>query len=94
VVYGLSLGLISGPSYAGIGLQEGQVLKASPCMELACKIPRSFTIRSSVKVTTETEIVVKLTANDPKSMTADYARRCAIWSRSIIGTLSVNGTQQ
>ena len=63
---------ISGPSYAGIGLQEGQVLKARPLYGVGLQDPTLFYYQEQVKVTTETEIVVKLTANDPKSMTADY----------------------
>lgn len=63
---------ISGPSYTGIGLQEGQVLKARPLYGVGLQDPTLFYYQEQVKVAIEKEIVVKLTANDPKSMTADY----------------------
>jgi hypothetical protein len=63
---------ISGPAYAGIGLQEGQVLKATPLYGVGLQDPSLFYYQEQIKVTSQLEIVVKLTANDPKSMTADY----------------------
>ena len=63
---------ISGPPYAGMGIQEGQVLKARPLYGVGLQDPTLFYYQEQVKVTTGIEIVVKLTANDPKSLTADY----------------------
>jgi hypothetical protein len=63
---------ISGPPYEGVGLQEGQVLKASPLYGVGMQDPTLYYLQEQIKVTTESEIVVKLTANDPGSMTADY----------------------
>jgi len=63
---------ISGPPYDGIGLQEGQVLKAIPMYGAALEDPSLFYFQEQLKVTKDTEIVVKLTASDPKSMSAEY----------------------
>lgn len=62
----------SGPPYAGVGLQEGQVLITRPLYGVGLQDPTLFYYQEQVKITAETEIVVKLTANDPRSMTADY----------------------
>ena len=64
---------ISGPPYQGVGLQEGQVLKASPLYGVGMQDPTLYYLQEQVKVTPETEIVVKLTAANPKSMSAEYA---------------------
>jgi hypothetical protein len=64
---------ISGPPYEGVGLQEGQVLKAVPLYGSGLQDPTLYYLQEQVKVTTETEIVVKLTAANPKSLSADYA---------------------
>ena len=63
---------ISGPPYEGVGLQEGQVLKASPLYGVGMQDPTLYYLQEQIKVTTESEIVVKLTAANPKSMSADY----------------------
>ena len=64
---------ISGPPYQGVGLQEGQVLKASPLYGVGIQDPTLYYLQEQVKVTAETEIVVKITAANPKSMSSDYA---------------------
>ena len=64
---------ISGPPYQGVGLQEGQVLKASPLYGVGMQDPTLYYLQEQVKVTTETEIVVKITAANPVSLSADYA---------------------
>ena len=63
---------ISGPPYDGVGLQEGQVLKATPLYGAGLEDPSLFYFQEQLKVTKESEIVVKLTANDAKSMSAEY----------------------
>jgi hypothetical protein len=63
---------ISGPSYEGIGLQEGQVLKATPLYGVALGDPTLFYYQEQLKVTTHSEIVVKLTADNPHCMSAEY----------------------
>jgi hypothetical protein len=63
---------ISGPLYDGVGLQEGQVLKAIPLYGAALEDPSLFYFQEQLKVTKDTEIVVKLTASAPKSMSAEY----------------------
>jgi hypothetical protein len=64
---------VSGPPYEGVGLQEGQTLKASPLYGVGMQDPTLYFLQEQVKVTPETEIVVKLTAANPKSLSADYA---------------------
>jgi hypothetical protein len=64
---------ISGPPYQGVGLQEAQVLKASPLYGVGMQDPTLYYLQEQVKVTTETEIVVKITAPNPESLSADYA---------------------
>jgi hypothetical protein len=63
---------ISGPLYDGVGLQEGQVLKAIPLYGAALEDPSLFYFQEQLKVAKEAEIVVKLTASDAKSMSAEY----------------------
>ena len=63
---------ISGPPYDGIGLQEGQVLKATPLYGAALEDPSLFYYQEQLKVTKEAEIVVKLTASNAKSMSVEY----------------------
>jgi hypothetical protein len=63
---------VSGPPYVGIGLQEGQVLKASPLYGAGLHDPTLFYYQEQLKVTKEEEIVVKLTAHNPSSMSAEY----------------------
>jgi hypothetical protein len=64
---------VSGPPYQGVGLQEGQVLKASPLYGAGLQDPTLFFFQEQVKVTPEAEIVVKITAADPASLSAEYA---------------------
>ena len=64
---------ISGPPYQNVGLQEGQVLKASPLYGVGMQDPTLYYLQEQVKVTPETEIVVKITAANPKSLSPDYA---------------------
>ena len=54
------------------GLQEGQVLKATPLYGAALGDPTLFYYQEQLKVTTHSEIVVKLTADNPHSMSAEY----------------------
>ena len=63
---------ISGPPYAGVGLQEGQVLKATPLYGVALDDPALFYYQEQIKVTPHSEIVVKLTADNAKNMSAEY----------------------
>jgi hypothetical protein len=63
---------VSGPPYGDIGLQEGQVLKASPLYGAGLLDASLFYYQEQLKVTKESEIVVKLTADNPESMSADY----------------------
>jgi hypothetical protein len=63
---------ISGPPYEGFGLQEGQVLKATPLYGTGLDDPSLFYLQEQLKVSKESEIVVKLTASDPKSMSSEY----------------------
>jgi hypothetical protein len=63
---------VSGPPYAGIGLQEGQILKATPLYGTGLSDPTLFYYQEQLKVTKESEIVVKLTADKPQSMSGDY----------------------
>lgn len=63
---------VSGPPYDDIGLQEGQVLRAIPLYGVGLQDPTLFYYQEQLRVTKETEIVVKLTADDPKSMSAEY----------------------
>lgn len=63
---------VSGPPYAGIGLQEGQVLKARPLYGAGLHDASLFYYQEQLKVTKEVEIVVKLTAPNPGAMTAEY----------------------
>jgi hypothetical protein len=63
---------ISGPPYEGVGLQEGQVLRANPLYGVGLQDSTLYYLQEQLKVTTDTEIVVKLTANNPKSVSADY----------------------
>jgi hypothetical protein len=63
---------VSGPPYAGIGLQQGQVLKASPLYGAGLGDPTLFYYQQQLQVTPEKEIVVKLTAPNPSAMSAEY----------------------
>jgi hypothetical protein len=63
---------ISGPPYEGVGLQEGQVLKATPLYGVALDDPALFYYQEQLKVTPHSEIVVKLTADNAKNMSAEY----------------------
>jgi hypothetical protein len=63
---------ISGPPYGEIGLQEGQVLKASPLYGAGLNDPSLFYHQEQLKVTQEEEIVVKLTTPNPKAISAEY----------------------
>jgi hypothetical protein len=63
---------VSGPPYAGIGLQEGQILKATPLYGAGLSDSTLFYYQEQLKVTKEAEIVVKLTAHRPRSMSAEY----------------------
>lgn len=63
---------ISGPPYDGVGLQEGQVLKATPLYGAGLEDPSLFYFQEQLKVTKESEIVVKLTASNAQSMSAEY----------------------
>jgi hypothetical protein len=63
---------ISGPAYEGVGLQEGQVLRATPLYGAGLQDSTLYYLQEQLKVTTDTEIVVKLTANNPKSLSAEY----------------------
>jgi hypothetical protein len=63
---------ISGPPYEGVGLQEGQVLRANPLYGVGLQDSTLYYFQEQLKVTTNTEIVVKITANNPKSMSAEY----------------------
>jgi hypothetical protein len=63
---------VSGPPYDGVGLQEGQVLKAIPLYGVGLEDPSLFYYQEQLKVTKESEIVVKLTADNPQSMSAEY----------------------
>jgi hypothetical protein len=63
---------ISGPPYEGIGLQEGQVLKATPTYGAALGNPSLFYYQEQLKVRSHSDIVVKLTADNPQSMSAEY----------------------
>ena len=74
MVHGLPLGLDFGPSIpGGPDSKKGQVLKASPLYGVGVQDPTLYYLQEQVKVTPETEIVVKLTAANPKSMSSDYA---------------------
>ena len=63
---------ISGPSYDGIGLHEGQLLKAIPLYGVGLQDPSLYYFQQQLKVTIHKKIVVKLTAYDPHSMSAEY----------------------
>jgi hypothetical protein len=63
---------ISGPPYEGVGLQDGQLLKATPLYGVALDDQALFYYQEQLKVTSHSEIVVKLTADDPKRMSAEY----------------------
>jgi hypothetical protein len=63
---------ISGPPYDGAGLQEGQVFKATPQYGVGLDDASLWYFQEQLKVTKESEIVVKLTASEPKSMSAEY----------------------
>jgi hypothetical protein len=63
---------ISGPPYEGVGLQEGQVLRANPLYGVGLQDSTLYYFQEQLKVTTDREIVVKLTAFDPKSVSAEY----------------------
>ncbi len=63
---------LSGPAYGSVGLQEGQILKATPRYGAALADPELFFYQKQLKLVTESEIVVMLTARDPKSVSADY----------------------
>jgi hypothetical protein len=63
---------ISGPRYEGVGLQEGQLLKATPLYGVALDDQALFYYQEQLKVTTHSEIVVKLTADNPNRMSAEY----------------------
>ena len=63
---------VSGPPYEGVGLQEGQVLRANPLYGVGLEDSTLYYIQEQLKVTTDREIVVKLTAYDPKSVSAEY----------------------
>jgi hypothetical protein len=63
---------ISGPPYEGGGLQEGQVLKATPLYGIALDDRALFYYQEQLKVTPYSEIVVKLTADNAKNMSAEY----------------------
>jgi hypothetical protein len=53
-------------------LQEGQVLKATPLYGAALEDPSLFYYQEQLKVTKESQIVVKLTASNAKSMSVEY----------------------
>jgi hypothetical protein len=63
---------VSGPPYSGIGLQQGQILKASPLYGAGLDDPTLFYYQEQLRVVKEVEIVVKLTADNPTSMSAEY----------------------
>jgi hypothetical protein len=63
---------ISGPPYADVGLREAQVLKARPLYGAALEDSSLFYYQEQLKVTPYTEIVVKLTPDNPRSMSAEY----------------------
>lgn len=63
---------ISGPPYEGTGLQEGQVLRANPLYGVGLQDSTLYYFQEQLKVTTNTEIVVKITAYNPKSMSVEY----------------------
>jgi hypothetical protein len=63
---------VSGPPYGEIGLQEGQVLRARPLYGAGLQDPTLFYYQEQLRVAVENEIVVKLTADNPKSMAAEY----------------------
>lgn len=66
---------ISGPPYDGVGLQERQVLKATPQYGAGLEDASLWYFQEQLKITKEAEIVVKLTASEPKSMSAEYGAR-------------------
>ena len=73
MVYGLPLGLDFRLPIEGVRTpKKGQVLKASPLYGVGMQDPTLYYLQEQIKVTTESEIVVKLTAANPKSMSADY----------------------
>jgi hypothetical protein len=63
---------VSGPPYEEVGLQEGQVLRANPLYGAGLEDSTLYYFQEQLKVTTDREIVVKLTAFDPKSLSAEY----------------------
>lgn len=63
---------LSGPDYGSVGLQEGQVLKATPLYGAGLADPTLFFYQKQLKLVKESEIVVMLTAHDPKAVSADY----------------------
>ena len=63
---------ISGPPYEGVGLQEGQVLRASPLYGVGLEDSTLYYFQEQLKITIDREIVVKLTAYDPKSLSPEY----------------------
>ena len=63
---------ISGPPYEGVGLQEGQVLRANPLYGAGLQDPTLYYLQEQLKVTTDAEIVVKITAAEPKAVSAEY----------------------
>jgi hypothetical protein len=63
---------ISGPPYEGVGLQEGQVLRANPLYGVGLQDSTLYYLQEQLKLTTDREIVVKLTANNPKSVSTEY----------------------
>ncbi len=63
---------LSGPDYGSVGLQEGQVLKTTPRYGVGLADPTLFFYQKQVKLVKESQIVVMLTAHDPKALSADY----------------------
>jgi hypothetical protein len=63
---------ISGPRYDGVGLQEGQVLEATPLYGAGLEDASLYYFQEQLKVTKESEIIVKLTASEPKAMSTEY----------------------
>lgn len=63
---------ISGAPYGNVGLQEGQVLKVTPLYGAGLRDPSLFYYQEQLKITPHSEIVVKLTADDPLSMSSEY----------------------
>ena len=72
MVYGLPLGLdFQASLLRDVGLQKGKFSKTSPLYGVGMQDPCGY-LQEQIKVTTESEIVVKFTAANPKSMSADY----------------------